>query len=55
MVARTILSWLASVDSSVTSVTIEVLRSHRGRGLGTALLDRVERSARESGRPTVHR
>ena len=53
IVARAVLSWLASVNSGVTSVNIEVLRSHRGRGIGTALLDRMERIARESGRATV--
>jgi Acetyltransferase (GNAT) family len=54
MVARAVVSWLASVDSSVTSVNIEVQRSQRGRGIGTALLARMERIARESGRATVY-
>jgi GNAT superfamily N-acetyltransferase len=53
MVGRAVVSWLASVNSPVSSVNVEVLRRHRGRGIGTALLDRMERIARESGRATV--
>ena len=53
MIARSVLSWLASVNSTVSSVNVEVLSSHRGRGIGTELLDRMERIARASGRATV--
>ena len=53
LVGRAVLEWSIAEGTSSTWVSAEVLEDFRGRGIGSALFDRVQELALESGRPTL--
>ncbi|GAB3537689.1 GNAT family N-acetyltransferase [Arthrobacter tecti] len=53
IVARAILSWVAAVGSSTSSVNVEVDGAYRRQGIGSAMLDQLEDISRQAGRPII--
>jgi GNAT superfamily N-acetyltransferase len=53
IVGRGILSWSTEEGTNVSWVFVEIHRDVRNRGIGGAMLDRLEALARESGRTVV--
>jgi GNAT superfamily N-acetyltransferase len=53
VVARAIYSWAASTPTRVATVNVEVLAAHRGHGIGSALLTRMEGIAADMGTSTI--
>lgn len=50
IVGRGIIGWLTQPDSTAASLNVDVLESHRGGGIGTALLSILEDEAAAVGR-----
>lgn len=53
IVGRGIIGWLKNPDAPAASLNVDVLESHRGRGIGTALLKVLEDEAAALGRTVV--
>jgi GNAT superfamily N-acetyltransferase len=53
VVGRGVLEWSTDEDDPASWFVVEVLPEFRGRGIGTALADAVERIHAESGRPVL--
>lgn len=54
MVARAIHETRADGSADVAWLSVEVLPEFRGRGIGSALLERLQEIARENGRSIIH-
>lgn len=53
MVGRALVGWPTAPDSAEASIYLEVLDSHRRRGIGAALLERAEALTASIGRPVL--
>lgn len=53
VVASGLLVWSISDDATVAGIDLSVLRSHRHRGIGTAMADRLDTEIRALGRTVV--
>lgn len=50
IVGRALIGWLTQADAPAADFAIDVLAAHRGRGIGSALLEKLEQEASDLGR-----